>query len=130
MRIYSTEPGDSVWAPLAAGLVVVVVGLLLGYFFWYAPNQVSATSRQSVTHVTVNTPAQSSPGTTVVVPSPGPAGPTGSSGPAGPAGASGSPGATGAAGDQGSPGPASPANPPATPTDNGTTAGGQTDSGK
>src|SRR6185369_6879242 len=105
MRLYSTEPGDSSWAPVAGILAVMVVVLLMGYFFWYAPSQ--QTNAASPTHnVTINTPASpSSAPSTIVMPSTqGPAGAPGNAGPSGPAGAPGSPGSPGPAGSPGQPG--------------------------
>src|SRR5437868_13214899 len=89
--------GESSWAPLAIVLTVLVVALLLGYFFWYAP---AGPVAAGTTHdITVTTPAPPSGPNTIVVPgSPGPAGAPGPSGPAGPSGAPGAPGAPGPSG--------------------------------
>jgi hypothetical protein len=128
MRFYTTESGDSNWAPLAIIMTVAVVALTLGYFFLYAPNQTVAATRSADTHISVTTPAQSNPGTTVVVPSPGPAGAPGRAGAAGPAGAPGAPGTTGETGAPGAPGETgepTPSNPPAGSPDSGSTGGGQ-----
>lgn len=103
MRIYSTDSGDSSWAPVAIVMTILVVALVMGYFFWYAPQRTTAAGP---THtVTVNTPAapsQPGPATIVVPSSQGPTGATGSTGPSGPAGAA---GAAGAPGSPGEPGP-------------------------
>jgi hypothetical protein len=131
MRFYSTEPGDSSWAPLAIIMTVAAVALAMGYFFLYAPNQTVAATRPADTHISVTTPAQSNPGTTVVVPSPGPAGAPGRTGAAGPAGAPGAPGTPGEPGTPGAPGETgetgetAPSNPPAGSPDSGTTGGGE-----
>ena len=107
MRFYTRDvDGDSNWAPVAIVMTILVVVLVMGYFFMYAPSQ---STLAGPTHtVTVNTPAsptQSVP-TTVVLPStPGPAGATGAAGSTGPSGPAGEPGASGASGAPGAPGP-------------------------
>ena len=42
MRFYTTESGDSNWAPIAVIMTVLVVVMAMGYFFWYVPSQVPA----------------------------------------------------------------------------------------
>jgi len=94
--------GESSWAPLAVIMTVLVVALLCGYFFWYAPSRtvVAAPSHD----VTVTAPGPSAPSTIVIPSSPGPSGAPGSPGPAGPSGPAGSPGAPGSPGSPGEPG--------------------------
>ena len=117
MSVNSSEPSDSGWAPIAIVLTVLVVALLMGYFFWYAPSQ-QTNAASPTRNVTINTPASpSSAPSTIVMPSTqGPAGAAGSAGPSGPAGAPGSPGSPGPAGSPGQSGSSS---------DNGSTGGGQ-----
>ena len=102
MRFYTRDvvEGESSWAPVAIIMSVVVVAMLMGYFFWYAPSQTAAGPNHSVT---VNNPAPAQSGsTTVVMPSsPGPTGATGSTGASGPAGAAGAPGSPGSPGEPG-----------------------------
>src|SRR5438477_12854310 len=58
--------GESSWAPLAIVLTVLVVALLLGYFFWYAP---AGPVAAGTTHdLTVTTPAPPSGPHTMVLP--------------------------------------------------------------
>jgi hypothetical protein len=104
MSVYTREPSESGWAPVAIILTIVVVALLLGYFLWFGPTQVVTTERPTNVTVTNPPPTTSNP---VVVPVPGPQGPAGPAGPSGPAGAagpSGTPGAAGAPGQAGQPG--------------------------
>src|SRR6266700_3000314 len=100
MSVQTTrETSDSGWA-VAIILIVLVVALLFGYIFWYAPGQTTTVERPNVT---VNTPP-SAPQNNVVAPTPGPQGPAGAPGPAGPSGPSGQPGPSGPAGPTGSSG--------------------------
>ncbi len=102
MRFYTTESGESNWAPIAVIMTVLVVVMAMGYFFWYVPSQAVPVATHDVI---VNNPTPSAPSTptTVIIPSsPGVPGPKGDSGPKGSPGAPGSPGASGS---PGSPGP-------------------------
>ena len=105
MRFYTTESGESNWAPIAVIMTVLVVVMAMGYFFWYVPSQVPA---GGVTReVIVNNPAPSAPSTptTVIIPSsPGAPGPKGDTGSKGQKGATGAPGIDGADGAKGKPG--------------------------
>ena len=42
MRFYTTESGETAWAPIAVIMTVLVVVMAMGYFFWYVPSQVPA----------------------------------------------------------------------------------------
>jgi len=95
MRFYTREDGDSNWAPIAIVMTILVVGMGLGYFFWYAPSQ-SVVVAPATHDVIVTNP--SSPSTQ------GPAGATGATGSTGATGATGSAGASGQSGSDGSTG--------------------------
>ncbi len=120
MRFYTRDviEGESNWAPVAIIMSVVVVAMLMGYFFWYAPSQTNAGPNHSVT-VNNPSPAQSSPSTIIMPSSPGQTGATGQTGAAGPAGAS------GAAGSPGSPGETGATGKSGDTTDNSSSGGGR-----
>ena len=102
MRIYTTESGQTNWAPVAMVMTALVVVMVVGYFIWYAPTQ---NTTQTPQNVTVNTRNPAPSRTTVVMPStPGPAGATGETGAKGRTGAEGSSGSDGAQGESGAPG--------------------------
>ena len=131
MRIYTREEGDSAWAPMAIIMSILVVGLLLGYFFWYAPSQTVVTPAHDVNVYTPSAPAQTTPvqaaPTTIVVPgTPGPAGAPGAPGSPGRPGRPGEPGMPGDKGDPAKPDrPTDPGSPPDnTPRGDSTTGGG------
>ncbi len=108
MRFYTTESGESNWAPIAVIMTVLVVVMAMGYFFWYVPSQVPVTPTHDVI---VNNPTPTAPSTptTVIVPSsPGAPGPKGDSGPKGSPGAPGAPGSPGPEGRPGSDAPPAP----------------------
>ena len=121
MRFYTTESGETAWAPIAVIMTVLVVVMAMGYFFWYVPSQVPASG---VTHdVIVNNPAPSAPSapstpTTVILPgSPGAPGPKGDTGSKGQTGSAGTPGIDGADGAKGKPGADAPPPAPADSSD-------------
>jgi len=99
MSVQTTrETSDSGWA-VAIILVVLVVALLFGYIFWWAPTATPVVEPRTNVNVTAPNPPNN-----VVVPTPGPSGPSGPAGPSGPSGPSGAPGPSGPSGPSGSPG--------------------------
>ncbi|MEP6756557.1 MAG: hypothetical protein ABJA67_13710 [Chthonomonadales bacterium] len=99
MRFYTTDEGDANWAPVAMIMAVLVIALLMGYFFLYAPSQQTAVAPT----VNVNSPSPTDrPSTTIVLPGQkGETGDTGKTGNTGNTGATGAPGGTGTTGDTG-----------------------------
>ena len=115
MRFYTTESGETAWAPIAVIMTTIVVVMAMVYFFWHVPSQVPV---GGVTHeVIVNNPAPSTPttpSTVIIQGAPGPNGAKGESGNKGPTGATGTPGINGADGARGKPGADAP---PSAPTE-------------
>jgi len=108
MRTYivgSSDPTSeerSAWTAIIAVLVVIIIGLMIGYFAWYAPNHRGTVV---IAQPTVTTPGPQGLQGPAGTPAPqGNQGAAGSAGPAGAAGATGDTGATGATGEQGEPG--------------------------